>query len=269
MIAVIGDYMEDQDILYETVRRSPEGDFPIVKYLGSETRPGGAGAVVAMIRGLGDDATAVFSDKRICIKQRTFIDGQQVFRADFDETGPISDAEARTLVDRIPPEAIVLVADYGKGTVTDALWEMLRERCETIIVDPSRQRQLSYYAGATGIVPNRAEARVDSVAQAISRAEQLRDIYWLVCVKLDRDGMVVASPSGHDYLPAECPDPVDVCGAGDMVLAGIGVGLLRGMSWFEACRFANTLAGLKCLQRGATPLNLDRLTKSCDTNANT
>lgn len=255
MIAVVGDFIRDVDLFFETVRPSPEGDWPIVRAVGVQERPGGAGAVVAMVRGLGEQVIGLGeSAKSRCVKRRHFVDGRQVFREDIDFTHQIADSQAKELVEQIPSDALVLVADYGKGVITPAMWKTLIERHTQIIVDPSRSRSADFYRGALGFVPNRIEAGVDSISEATERCHELRQHFPRVCVKLDRDGMIVSSADGCGHIPATCLEPVDVCGCGDQVLAAIGVGLVHGMSWKNACVFANDLAGRKCMQHGATPL---------------
>lgn len=258
MIVVLGDFMVDRDLHFRTMRKSPDDDCPIVIRESTAQRPGGAGAVVEMIRGMGEEWIAIGEDdKPKCIKRRYFVDGRQVFREDTEFTHAITDALAAELVEQIPLDALVLIADYAKGLITDYLWRQLIERHDRVIVDPSRSRPLAWYHGAMGILPNRVEARVSSLSEAIERCHELRQIFQRVCIKLDRDGMIISSDGYGCHIAAECPEPLDVTGCGDMCLAAIGVGLTRGMSWLDACRFANHMAGLKCRQHGATAVPCD------------
>lgn len=255
MIVVLGDFMRDIDLHFETVRQSPEGQWPVVRAVGMQERPGGAGAVVSMVRGLGVKVVGLCDvNKPQCVKRRHFVNGKQLFREDQDHAIAISSESACNLIDQIPNGALVLVADYGKGIVTDALWSYLVAGHSHIIVDPARTRSLDFYRGAMAIVPNRNEAGVTSLSEAITRCHELRQHFARVCVKLDRDGMIFSSREGGGHIPSKCSNLVDVCGAGDMVLAALGVGLLRGMSWKHACEFANALASRKCSQHGATPV---------------
>lgn len=256
MLVILGDYMIDRDIWLQTVRQSPECDAPIVRKVRDESRPGGAGAVSMMAHGLGAEVVDLgASIKAECIKNRHFLDGQQVYRLDEDHTTPITPRQAWDLVEQIPAEAdIVLVADYGKGIVTDALWKALKTRTLRLIVDPSRDRPLDWYQGAYAIVPNRKEASVNSVNEAISLCHEIRRSCPCVCIKLDREGMVANGQGRGEHILAAFETATDVTGAGDMVLAAVGAGLEQGMDWLDACRFANQMAGLKCQQHGATPV---------------
>ncbi len=64
----------------------------------------------------------------------------------------------------------------------------------------------------------------------------------------------------HDYWESVATQPVvDVTGAGDQVLATIGVMLSRGHSWIESCQIANIAAGIKCGKRGTQPTTAEEL----------
>lgn len=260
MIAILGDFIWDRDVRLTTTRQSPEGDWPVVVEETSPiVRPGGAGAVAMMVKALGEESRRCgVRSKQWSIKERTFVDERQVFRFDRDCAQPIRDDEAKRIVASIPQDAqVLLVADYGFGIVTEYLWEQLTiDKRWIVLVDPCRRRQLEWYAGAAGIVPNRKEAGVQSIEEAKRRADSLSRMFAWVCIKLDKDGMVATDGCRTSHIPASCETVLDVTGAGDQVLAALGVGYQRGMEWFEACQWANKLAGMKCQQHGATPVQL-------------
>lgn len=249
--------MIDHDFFFETVRKSPEGDYPVVKLLKETTLAGGAGAVVNMLNSLGEFShTAVHSKNQPCVKRRHFVDGKQLFRWDEDYTSPISTEEAERLVEGVTPHSVVLISDYGKGAITYHLLNCLKKVPGVrIFVDPARNRDLSFYSGVEGIIPNRFEARIQEYATANESIIAAKEIYWRlseqfknICIKLDKHGMLI---NGH-WQPVTQRNIVDVCGAGDMVLAAIGHKILCGNSFDEAAVFANKMAGLVCLQQGAT-----------------
>jgi len=263
-IVVIGDFMKDQDEFYTSVRKSPEGEWPVVVKDRMEIRSGGAGAVVEMIRGLGwpESHITMFGHYRArCLRRRVYVDGKQVFREDQDQIYPLWSGYADRIISELPADyparaSLILVADYGKGMITDYLWRRLVDTGIPIIVDPARNKPLESYHGAQGICPNRVEAGVSSLSEATVRFHELLRLYPFVCLKLDRDGMIAGRRGGPSrHILAECLKPVDVCGAGDMVLAAIGVLWSFGADWVDACSGANHLAGRKCGQVGATPVD--------------
>jgi bifunctional ADP-heptose synthase (sugar kinase/adenylyltransferase) len=254
MITVIGDWMRDVDLFYRIARASPEGPWPVVHQIGQAIRPGGAGAVARMVAAMGVPVTAAgVLSKPVSVKRRLFVNHSQIIRIDDDMVQDITSTQAAQIARSIVTD-IVLVADYGKGMITSALWDVLKYSGKRLIVDPSRARPLAWYAGAYAIVPNRSESRVGhSLSQAIGRCRELKEIFPNVCIKLDRDGMIASGGARSQHISAECHDPTDVCGAGDMVLAALGVGMARGLDWIDACKFANAMAGAKCRRHGASP----------------
>lgn len=233
----------------ETVRPSPEGEFPITKYVDQKRMSGGAGLVLDIARGLGAEAIGVGqSVKQHCQKNRAVLDGKVIYRLDFDWSDSIGITEETIILSDIPPDTeYVLLADYGKGIVTERLFKLLTN-LYLVIVDPSSKRELEWYTGAYAIIPNRREANVRCVDEAVEKCNKLSEIFPNVCVKLDVDGMVITTESGCAHIKAhvEPREVVDVCGAGDAVLAAVGAGLLEGRNWEDSCIYGNIIAGEKC-----------------------
>ena len=69
---------------------------------------------------------------------------------------------------------------------------------------------------------------------------------------MGEDGLVGAEKDGGSwYLPAERAEVRDVCGAGDTVLAAIGVAMSAGKRFREACRLAVSVASEQVQRLGA------------------
>ena len=71
--------------------------------------------------------------------------------------------------------------------------------------------------------------------------------FMQVVVCAERDGATW-------YLPAELANVRDVCGAGDTVLATLGMGLARGESLRDTCKLAVMTAAEQVSQIGIAPL---------------
>lgn len=256
MIAIIGDEIVDEYIEYETVRPCPEGSWPVVRESRRVIQPGGALAVANMVRALGHN-TYVIGNERCGVpltrKKRVVVDGRTLYRIDEDCTAKFSDVAlqcAKELSQRDYP-SVVLIADYGKGSIDRELIEWVKGW--RAIVDPHGTTPPEVFYGVHGICPNRIENE--------------RYGYWedtehfrRCCLKLDRDGIKTRYTRGTPkHFPAECKNLVDVCGAGDQVLATIGVMISDGMGWQEACRAANVAAGIKCGRRGTVPTTMAEL----------
>jgi len=282
-VLVIGDIILDHDVYLKTVRESPEGGgIPIVQRTGADLRLGGAGAVAVMAAALGADAwlSGILGDagseemrdglatalensgvditgiptecRNSTIKTRYFMDGTQTLREDCESTSPIPTTIVQQLKDAWPLADVVLIADYGKGVVTPLLMDFVRARFHDVpvIVDPARGADWERYRNVSCICPNRAESSEMVIRKAIPRVLQKMDTNGIIF----RDQTPEVSDAWH--FPSTCPpsELVDVCGAGDMVLAALGVFVAEGRSWVESARLANITAGLKCRQHGATPV---------------
>lgn len=250
MITIIGDHILDEYVSYRTTSKiSPETGVPILNEIPDETmyNEGGSGAVKQMVMALGE--FPLYLGKGNTAKTRITIDGKELYRIDDDV--PYTDSIDLSEIE----DGIVLVADYGKGVVSDDLLARLfKLKGIRIIVDPARGVPIERYEGAFGILPNRVEAGIsktlrqdEAIIEAHAFIAKYRKLFRHITVKLDKFGMLCDDL----HFPSTCEQVIDVCGAGDMVLAATGVYLHRGHDWIESCKFANKMAGLKCQQRGA------------------
>jgi D-beta-D-heptose 7-phosphate kinase/D-beta-D-heptose 1-phosphate adenosyltransferase len=90
------------------------------------------------------------------------------------------------------------------------------------------------------------------LAMARSLADEHR---CSVVVTYGRHGMVCAERSvAVRYLPATPAEVRDVCGAGDTVLATLGVAIARGAALREACAFAVKAAAKQVSRFGIAPI---------------
>lgn len=249
-ILVVGDYIVDRDVHCEPVRFAQEAAHcPVWKEVHTVKRPGGAGAVDAMVSGLGAESWLVpeWSSVSAAKKTRYFINGVQQQRIDADAK-PLDigeDAEiVRSIVNEIKDADCVLIADYGKGTCTDAVLRAAidgaAKRGIPCIADP-HQGPWERFAGVTAIKCNQHQQRQWEESNVIvTQAEQ---------------GIIFYQP--HELMQLfkwRKRDATCVVGAGDMVLATLGVCIAGGLSWPDACKIANAAAGLKVERRGAVPV---------------
>jgi D-beta-D-heptose 7-phosphate kinase/D-beta-D-heptose 1-phosphate adenosyltransferase len=201
---------------------------------------------------------------------------QQIFRVDREERSPIDPNVERRLIDAILPQlpshAAVLISDYAKGACTPALLakviEAARQRAIPVLIDPARIDDYAHYRHATLLAPNRVEAemvtgrKIRSSNDALIAAESLSKRWEVpvVVIKLDCDGMVVAANgSPGRYCPTKHRVVQDVTGAGDMVLAMIGLAHASGLGWDEALVLANEAAGLEVERLGVSPVSKTEL----------
>ncbi len=286
-VLVVGDVMLDRYVYGQVERISPEAPVPILAIERELAMPGGAGnvvrnltalgAAVAFISVVGDDQAGsdltaliggqpniepwllVQGGRITTLKTRYLSAGQQLLRADREETSPVQPRLAERLMriarDAMAATSVTVLSDYQKGLMTGELPAQLiaaaREAGRPIIIDP-KGPDYSRYAGADVIMPNRtdlAEAtgmRVDTEAAIVAAATALRQRHGFGAVLVTRgnDGMTLLDNSGALHFPAEAAEVYDIAGAGDTVAATLAAGLAARLSLPIAVRLANIAAGI-------------------------
>lgn len=199
------------------------------------------------------------------IKTRVVANNQQLIRIDRESTRPIDpDTETKVisrLQDALAECDVLLISDYGKGCLTDRVLAEAISLCGELgipsLVDPKRA-DFSAYAGASLIKPNLAELQMVcgypcETSEAITDAAQkLQDrLSSSILVTRSSKGMSlfeVGKPALH--VPAKAQEVFDVSGAGDTVLATLGVALATQSDLPSAVRLANAAAGVVVRKAG-------------------
>jgi D-beta-D-heptose 7-phosphate kinase/D-beta-D-heptose 1-phosphate adenosyltransferase len=195
---------------------------------------------------------------------------QQMLRVDYEAETSVPEALldqlAAGLRRRVADAAILLISDYQKGVCQPRLLQALiraaREAGRRVLVDPCRSPVYdTLYIGCSALTPNRLEAglatglTVHDVATAYQAAAQLqrRLATEVGIVTLDRDGIVmVDQDKKHRHFPVRERQVYDITGAGDTVLAVLGLVLAAGHGYPEALTLANVAAGLQVERTGVT-----------------
>ena len=280
-LLVVGDVMLDRYWFGDVERISPEAPVPVVKVARTEERPGGAanvarnaaalGAEATLLSVIGDDEPGVTLERLLAqvrvrtsfhreaslattVKLRVIGRQQQLLRIDF-ETAPSHEILATKLADyeRLLPDAgLVILSDYGKGGLAHiaTMIERARAAGKPVLVDPKGE-DYARYRGATLLTPNRNEfrevvGRWKDDAEMAAKAERLRHDLALDALLVTRaeEGMSLYSAAGALTIPAQSREVFDVSGAGDTVIATLGVMLAAGASLPDAVRVANEAAGV-------------------------
>ncbi|MFO1310847.1 MAG: D-glycero-beta-D-manno-heptose-7-phosphate kinase [Burkholderiales bacterium] len=280
-ILVAGDVMLDRYWFGDVERISPEAPVPVVKIARTEERPGGAANVARNASALGCEATllsvvgtdeagdalerllagegvraSLLRDAALptTVKLRVIARQQQLLRIDF-ETAPSHEVLAAKLADyeRLVAVAdIVILSDYGKGGLTHIATMIDRARAagKRVLVDPKGD-DYARYRNASILTPNRAELREvvgrwKDEADLTARAQALRTGLALEALLVTRseEGMSLFTAEGALTIPAQAREVYDVSGAGDTVIATLGVMLAAGAPLPDAVRIANEAAGV-------------------------
>jgi D-beta-D-heptose 7-phosphate kinase/D-beta-D-heptose 1-phosphate adenosyltransferase len=302
-VLVVGDAILDRYLWGRVSRISPEAPVPVVKVESRTYRLGGAANVAANLAALGcracllgtkgddtfgerlsqllkdnkieDHMVALAPPRPTITKTRVMSQGQQLLRLDEEETGPISPAESRTLLDRalelIGNAGALILSDYGKGALDGACCSTLireaRRRNVPILVDP-KGRDWTRYTGASCITPNTAELELAAGKHVISE-QTLMDAGREVLENLQIDRLLVTrGPKGMALfsktdapllIPTQARDVFDVSGAGDTVIATTAAGIAAGLDWPDAARLANIAAGIVVGKVGTNPIRAEEL----------
>ena len=280
-LLVVGDVMLDRYWFGDVNRISPEAPVPVVKVERSEERLGGAanvarnaavlGAQSTLLSVVGDDeagrtlsrllaedgiqaAMQIDAGIDTTVKLRVIGRQQQLLRIDF-ETMPSHEVLKAKLSDfeaRVAHCDAVILSDYGKGGLAHiaAMIGVARAAGKPVLVDPKGD-DYQRYAGATVITPNRAELREvlgrwGSEEELVKKAQALRTELGLEALLVTRseEGMTLFLADQVIHQPAQTREVFDVSGAGDTVIATLGVMLAAGAAWAEAIRIANLAAGI-------------------------
>jgi D-beta-D-heptose 7-phosphate kinase/D-beta-D-heptose 1-phosphate adenosyltransferase len=221
-------------------------------------------------------AGIAFEQKRTtCRKTRVLAGNQQMLRIDRESREPIAAPTQALLIEHlrkmIPVCQVVLVSDYLKGLLTEGFLKEIiavgNAARVPVVVDPKGDNY-DKYRGATLLTPNRKEAQVASGIsitdeQGLLRAGRLlRTNLNLDALVLTRseEGMSLFFRDGDDvHLPTEAREVFDVSGAGDTVLALLGLGLGAGLSIADAARVANLAAGIVVGKVGTSTVSGEEL----------
>jgi D-beta-D-heptose 7-phosphate kinase/D-beta-D-heptose 1-phosphate adenosyltransferase len=243
--------------------------------------------VLSMMAKVGVDAAGMVQVDGRCTTCKTRVVGlaqhrhrQQMLRIDEECDGAVPDDVASSLQGRVlaavQPGAFdaILVGDYNKGTITAGFLERLIAQARGagvgVLVDPAAIQDYSRYAGAWMLTPNRAEL-LEACGKQVEDREQIGqaakslltklDLNWLV-VTLDKEGALLVGPESIEYVPSRPRDVYDNTGAGEAVLAMLGMAVSAGATPLEAVHLAGVAGGLEVEKFGAAPVGLDEVT--CD-----
>ncbi|MDZ4816215.1 MAG: D-glycero-beta-D-manno-heptose-7-phosphate kinase [Verrucomicrobiota bacterium] len=312
-VLVIGDLMLDEFIWGKVGRISPEAPVPVVEVVKEESYPGGAANVARNLRILGSHVDIIgqvgkdaYANKlhellqaekigvsgiitnpqsRTIVKTRVVARHQQVVRVDREhkERVPvnITDKAVAEIKLKLKDVDAVIVEDYGKGFVTQALADRLcmlvTAQKKILTIDPNPQNPL-HWTEPTAVKPNRTEA---FVAAGIAYAEPIEPVEkdetlgrvgkvlmekWRpqqLLITLGEQGMGLFQKGKTMYhTPTRAREVFDVTGAGDTVIATYTLALAAGATPIEAAEIANHAAGVVVGKIGTAVVSTQEIIES-------
>ena len=249
------------------------------------------GADVSIYSVVGDDVNATEMNKmlikiepktlslvteegrRTTKKSRIIASNQQVIRYDDETTLDIAQQSEIVLLDALEKNIslyeMVILSDYGKGlltpTLTKNIIDLAKKLNKPILVDP-KGRDYSKYKGATLLTPNKKEAslamQIDicddaSLDKAIQKLKSDIELDYSI-ITLSEDGMALLDDEVKT-IPTVAREVYDVTGAGDTVIASLGVALASGLNIEEACDFSNKAAAVVVAKVGSATVTLNEI----------
>ena len=191
-IVVAGDIMLDRYVHGEVTRMAPEAPVPVLKITREETMLGGAGNVLANLRGLGAQASIVSvigqdsAGEKICkmcegmgIRSESLIvledrpttektryvgNDQILMRSDSENSSMLKSENEKLFLCALKKEIfnadVLILSDYSKGSLTSVVIReaisLAKQNNIPVLVDPKRT-DCTIYTGASVITPNLKE----------------------------------------------------------------------------------------------------------------
>src|SRR5262249_15065760 len=184
------------------------------------------------------------------VKTRVIAHNQQVVRVDRETTSDLTTTEEEHLLKNISSlisdSDVVLLSDYAKGTLTEWVLKCIFDKAAAtntpVCVDP-KGKNFNKYRGASILTPNRKEAAeacnldietTDLISIAGSRLLDELDLPALLITESEAGMTLFENGQDAVHFDAAAKEVYDVTGAGDTVIATIGVALASGSSYSEA-----------------------------------
>jgi D-beta-D-heptose 7-phosphate kinase / D-beta-D-heptose 1-phosphate adenosyltransferase len=301
-VLVIGDIMLDRYWYGAATRISPEAPVPVVAMHHGKIHHslGGAANVAANLVALGGQTTllgVVGNDEPArdlarmlesegishhlekidthptITKLRILSHHQQLMRLDFEEPYNTDAVQALLPIykERLKESQVVILSDYGKGTLShpELLIQAAREAGVPVLVDPKRP-DFTAYSGATIITPNQKEFEV-VVGKCHSEQEMIEKGMGLIkkcniealLITRGEHGMLLLQRDKEPFtLRAYAREVFDVTGAGDTVVSMLAAAMAVNVSLEEATRLANVAASIVISKLGTATVSPQELAQA-------
>jgi D-beta-D-heptose 7-phosphate kinase / D-beta-D-heptose 1-phosphate adenosyltransferase len=301
-VLVVGDVMLDRFVYGEVSRVSAEAPIPVLAHTRESRMLGGAGNVARNIVALGGradlvglvgaDSTAteieallaedamgngLVVDPGRCstVKMRFASAGQQLLRVDTETIAqaPVDAEQAlgATIATRANGCGAILLSDYGKGVVTqaviDACLRAARQTGARLVVD-SKARRFGHYGPVDLVKPNAAElARAtdmptdtdEEVEAALAKALESCDARAILVTRAAKGMSLAVRGQLVRHVSRPPPEVYDTAGAGDTALAAVGLALASGADMEAAVRLGLVASSLVVQKAGVAVVSSDEI----------
>ncbi|MFA5906744.1 MAG: D-glycero-beta-D-manno-heptose-7-phosphate kinase [Desulfobacula sp.] len=225
--------------------------------------------------GISTDGVISEPDRPTTRKTRVVASNQQVLRIDREVRKKITqdsfDRLIKIMAVKIPDVDVIILSDYDKGLVTRALVKetvRIAEKNHVMVLADPKAMDFSKYEKVSILTPNRKEAGfashmdIRSGMDLIRAGQKIMTIAKLekLLITCGKDGMMLFETGSEPYVIASKARQVfDVSGAGDTVIALLGLGLAVGASFKDSAKIANEAAGIVVAKVGTATASIDEL----------
>lgn len=238
----------------------------------------GAGdQIIGRLRKRGANLEGVLrnEDRNTPLKTRMLAQQQQVLRLDredtYDITGDLEGDLLEHLRNQLDWAQVALFCDYRKGILTADLLHKGLSLCRNhgvkTIIDPKGE-DYERYRGTYAIAPNRKETE-QATGIELKEESDYREAASILQEKLACELVIVTrGPEGISlfenqdlevHVPAEAIEVFDVTGAGDTVMAVLGLVIGAGEPPLMAVRLANIAGARAVAQLGTAVISREQL----------
>jgi D-beta-D-heptose 7-phosphate kinase/D-beta-D-heptose 1-phosphate adenosyltransferase len=208
-------------------------------------------------------------------KSRIIASNQQVVRYDKETKQQISQECEQLLtiklLEQIHNFDIILVSDYGKGVITSNLMNKIIFVANganiKVLVDPKGE-DYTKYRGSYLLTPNKKEAQLATNIE-IKDDESLQESLTILqnqaslevpMITLSEDGIAILDENNNILKkPTVAREVFDVTGAGDTVLASLGMAIANNNSIEQSLEFANLAAGVVVGKLGSATATIEEI----------
>jgi D-beta-D-heptose 7-phosphate kinase/D-beta-D-heptose 1-phosphate adenosyltransferase len=305
-VACVGDLMVDRFVYGDVSRVSPEAPVPVLARSRELMMLGAAGNVarnvaalggeVSLVGVIGDDAEGkralrlveeeigvepylvVDNERPTTLKTRFVSHGQQLLRVDLEVSravaGDIEQRLVRTVRDAAKDAGVILLSDYGKGVVTDAVIAACRDAAAEsggkLVVD-SKARSFARYGAVDMIKPNAAElahatdlpTETDAqIALALESALLLWDARAILVTRASKGISLAVRGEPVRHFPTAPREVFDASGAGDTTLAALGLAMAANAPMEDAIAFAQLASGVAVGKVGTATVSPEEMVEA-------
>lgn len=255
-LIVIGDPILDKYIFTQPEKISQEAPVLILKKIKEEYREGGALNVCNNINSLG--GKVMFLSQRVypvkSIKTRIVASNQQLLRIDNDYIIKLTKTEiSQILLDvkflyQNENSRIIILSDYAKGFIPKELFikviNLTKKYSDLIVIIDPNIKHKSWYKTLKGLKNIMMTPNLKEYKSGCKGSDTL-------IITKGSEGMEILTDSKY-LIPATKRQVCDVTGAGDTVVAVLGLCLNIGLSLNKSAQIANRAAGIVVTKLGTS-----------------